>query len=97
MWSPPQQKGSSPPPHRFPRQILRPSIEVEVERGDLAPGMAEGVFRPFEPEKDKQPSLGLRLAVSRRGIEAAGGSLSARDLTGKGCVFSIELPRMPAA
>jgi signal transduction histidine kinase len=36
-----------------------------------------------------------RLAISRRAVESNGGTLSVRDLPGRGCVFVIDLPRMP--
>jgi signal transduction histidine kinase len=37
--------------------------------------------------------LGLGLAISRLSVEANGGNLSARDVPGSGCVFTIDLPR----
>jgi hypothetical protein len=72
-------------------------IEVEDECGGLPPGKAEGLFQPFEQRSNKRTGLGLGLAISRKGVEAMGGTLGVRDLPGKGCVFSIELPRLPAA
>jgi signal transduction histidine kinase len=70
-------------------------IEVEDECGGLPPGTAEDLFRPFEQRSDKRTGLGLGLTISRKGVEAMGGTLGVRDLPGKGCVFSIELPRLP--
>jgi hypothetical protein len=35
--------------------------------------------------------------VTRKGIEASGGRIRARDLPGEGCVFIIDLPRMSVA
>jgi signal transduction histidine kinase len=72
-------------------------IEIEDECGGLPPGEAEDLFRPFEQRSDKGTGLGLGLTISRKGVEAMGGTLAVRDLPGKGCVFSIELPRLPAA
>jgi signal transduction histidine kinase len=72
-------------------------IEVEDECGGLPPGKAEDLFRPFEQRSANRTGLGLGLSISRRGVEAMGGKLGVRDLPGKGCVFSIELPRLPAA
>jgi signal transduction histidine kinase len=71
-------------------------IEVEDECGGLPPGSAEDMFRPFQQRSATRTGLGLGLTISRKGIEAMGGTLSVRDLPGKGCVFSIELPRLPA-
>jgi len=72
-------------------------IEVEDECGGLPPGRAEDLFHPFEQRSEKRAGLGLGLTISRKGIEAMGGTLGVRDLPGKGCVFSIELLRLPAA
>ena len=41
--------------------------------------------------------MGLGLSISRKAIEAMGGNLAVRDLPGKGCVFTIDMPRLPAA
>jgi hypothetical protein len=72
-------------------------IEVEDECGGLPHGDIEDLFRPFEQRSPNRVGLGLGLGVSRRGIEAMGGTLGARDLPGKGCVFTIDLPRVTAA
>jgi signal transduction histidine kinase len=40
--------------------------------------------------------LGLGLTISSKGVAAMGGKMGARDLPGKGCVFWIDLPRIPA-
>jgi signal transduction histidine kinase len=71
-------------------------IEVEDECGGLPEGDAANLVGLFEPWIDARGGPGLGLAVSRKGIEAMGGTLGVRDLPGKGCVFSIDLPRMPA-
>jgi len=36
--------------------------------------------------------LGLGLASSRQAVAADGGSIRVRNLPGKGCVFTIDLP-----
>ena len=72
-------------------------IEIEDECGGLPTGQAEDLFLPFSQRSDKRTGLGLGLTISRKGVEAMGGTLRVRDLPGKGCVFSIDLPRMPAA
>ena len=72
-------------------------IEIEDECGGLPPGRAEDLFLPFSQRSDKRTGLGLGLTISRKGIEAMGGTLDVRNLPGKGCIFSIELPRMQEA
>lgn len=73
------------------------SFEIEDECGSLPPGRAEDLFLPFSQGSVKRTGLGLGLTISRKGVEAMGGSLDVRNLPGKGCIFSIELPRLPAA
>jgi signal transduction histidine kinase len=69
----------------------RVSIEVEDECGGLPVGRAEELFRPFEQRSRDRSGLGLGLAIARQAIGACGGSIYARDLPGKGCVFGVEL------
>ena len=70
----------------------RVSIEIEDECGGLVPGAAEAMFRPFEQLGSDRSGLGLGLAISRQAIESDGGKISLRDVPGKGCVFTIEMP-----
>jgi signal transduction histidine kinase len=72
-------------------------IEVEDECGGLPPGKIDELFRPFEQRGANRAGLGLGLSISRRAVEAMGGTVGARDLPGKGCVFYIDLPRLAAA
>jgi signal transduction histidine kinase len=72
-------------------------IEVEDECGGLPSGDAEGLFLPFEQRSSDRKGLGLGLSIARRSVETDGGKLSARDLPGVGCVFTIELPRLAPA
>jgi signal transduction histidine kinase len=72
-------------------------IDVEDACGGLPPGSAEGLFRPYEQRGADRTGLGLGLAISRRAVEANGGEIHVRDLPGRGCVFTIQLPRAPAA
>ena len=67
-------------------------IEVEDECGGLPPGDEEGLFQAFEQRSIDRSGLGLGLAVSRVNIRAVGGELRVRNLPGKGCIFSLELP-----
>jgi signal transduction histidine kinase len=68
-------------------------IGVEDECGGLPTGKAEELFRPFEQLSAERTGLGLGLSISRRGVEANGGTLYVRNLPGTGCVFTIDLPR----
>lgn len=70
-------------------------IEVEDECGGLPGGSDAELFRPFEQRGANRTGLGLGLAFSRRGIEANNGRIYARNLPGVGCVFTIDLPRVP--
>lgn len=68
------------------------TIQIEDQCGGLPPGVAEGMFRPFEQGGADRAGLGLGLAISRQAIEADGGTISVRDIPGKGCVFIVEMP-----
>jgi signal transduction histidine kinase len=68
------------------------SIEIEDECGGLPPGAIEALFQPFEQRGADRSGLGLGLTISRQAVEANGGKISARDIPGKGCIFTIEMP-----
>jgi signal transduction histidine kinase len=70
-------------------------IEVADECGGLPPGDMDSMFRAFEQRGVNRSGLGLGLHITRRSVEADGGSLRVRDVPGVGCVFAIELPRAP--
>ncbi len=67
-------------------------LEVEDECGGLPPGAAADLFRPFEQRSADRSGLGLGLAIARESVETNGGKVVARDLPGRGCVFTIDLP-----
>ena len=69
-------------------------IEVQDECGGL-PGEGEGkeLVASFEQRGADRTGLGIGLTFSRWGAEANGGRLYARNLLGKGCVFTVDLPR----
>jgi len=67
-------------------------IEVEDECGG-ATGTEADAFRPFERLGSDRSGLGLGLSISLKAVTANGGEIHRRDLPGKGCVFTIELPR----
>ncbi len=67
-------------------------IEIEDECGGLPPGGAEEMFEPYVQRSPDRTGLGLGLSISRKSVEANGGLIRVRDLPGKGCVFTIDLP-----
>lgn len=72
-------------------------IEIEDECGGLPTGAVEDLFKPFVRSAPKQPGVGLGLSIVERAVTSLGGEVRVRDLPGKGCVFTIELPRsLPA-
>jgi signal transduction histidine kinase len=71
-------------------------IEVEDECGGLPAGKAEELFQPFEQQSSDRTGLGLGLSISRRAIQANGGTLGVRNVPGSGCIFTIALPRSGA-
>jgi len=67
-------------------------IDVQDECGGLPPGKKEDLFLSYVQKGADRSGMGLGLAISREGVRAGGGELSVRDLPGKGCVFTVELP-----
>jgi signal transduction histidine kinase len=70
-------------------------IEVQDECGGLPGGHVGDLFRSFEQRSADRTGLGLGLAFSRWGVEANDGRIYARNVP-KGCVFTVDLPRLPA-
>ena len=68
-------------------------IEVADECGGLPPGKADELFRSFRQKGTDRSGLGLGLSISRKSVEAVGGTISVRDVPGTGCVFMVDLPR----
>jgi signal transduction histidine kinase len=68
-------------------------IEVQDECGGLPSGDINELFRPFEQRGADRTGVGLGLAFSRWGAEANDGRIYARNLPGRGCVFTLDLPR----
>jgi len=65
-------------------------IEVRDRGEGLTPGEEERVFEPFYTRRVKGTGLGLALA--RRIVEGHGGTITARNHTDGGAVFSVRLP-----
>jgi len=72
-------------------------IDIEDQCGGLPPGKAETLFLPFHQRSTDRSGLGLGLSISRKAVHLNGGEIRARNLPGKGCIFTVELPRKLAA
>jgi signal transduction histidine kinase len=70
-------------------------IEIQDECGGLPSADVNELFRPFEQRSADRTGMGLGLAFSRWGAEANDGRIYARNLPGRGCVFTVDLPRVP--
>jgi signal transduction histidine kinase len=68
-------------------------IEVEDQCGGLPEGASESLFKPFVQGAPDPRGVGLGLHIVRGAIEAHGGTVTAKDLPGVGCVFTVTLPR----
>ncbi len=68
---------------------------VEDECGGLPPGKSEVVFRPFEQRGTDRSGAGLGLAICLKAAQANDGEILVRDRPGKGCIFTLDLPRRP--
>jgi signal transduction histidine kinase len=71
-------------------------IDIEDECGGLPPGQAEALFSPFQQRSTDRSGLGLGLSISRKAVQLNDGEIRVRTLPGRGCVFTIELPRRMA-
>jgi signal transduction histidine kinase len=80
-------------------RVVVTADRVLIEVLDECLGLPEGnigeLFRPFEQRSADRTGMGLGLAFSRWGVEANNGRISARNCDGKGCVFTVDLPRLP--
>ena len=73
------------------------TIEVEDGCGGLPEGNPEELFEPLVQRGKDRSGFGLGLAIVKQAIEAHGGSTHVRSLSGRGCIFSLELPEPPSA
>jgi len=72
-----------------PSRVL---IEVEDQCGGL-PDSPESLLRPFVQKSGDRTGLGLGLSICSKAVKSMAGELRIRDLPGKGCIFTIDLPR----
>jgi signal transduction histidine kinase len=68
-------------------------FEVQDECGGLPPGKTEELFRPFEQRGFNRSGVGLGLSICLKAAKANAGEIRVRDIPGKGCVFTLDLPR----
>jgi hypothetical protein len=68
-------------------------IEVEDECGGLPPAAPESLLKPFVQDSRDRTGAGLGLSICVKAVKRMGGELHIRDLPGKGCVFTIDLPK----
>ncbi|GAC1570169.1 MAG: hypothetical protein NVS3B20_01630 [Polyangiales bacterium] len=73
----------------------RVCFNIEDECGGLPPGKSEDLFRPYEQRGSDRSGVGLGLSICMKAAKASGGDLRVRNLPGKGCVFTLDLPRKP--
>ncbi len=71
----------------------RAFIELADRGPGLDPAIVAQVWKPFFTTKAR--GMGIGLALAKRFVEEAGGSLSYRPREGGGAVFRIELPLLP--
>jgi signal transduction histidine kinase len=68
-------------------------LRIEVE--DACGGMLAG-GNPFEAFAERRGSdrsgLGLGLSIARKAVRAHGGDIRIRNMPGKGCVFTVDVP-----
>ncbi len=68
-------------------------IDVSDHCGGLPVAMTASTFAPFAQHGSDRSGIGLGLSIARQSVESQSGTLSARDVPGIGCVFTINLPR----
>jgi signal transduction histidine kinase len=81
-------------------RLLRSAGAVRIEVEDRGPGIPSSevpeLFKPFKRlstvSVTRQRSVGLGLAITRRLVEAHGGSIAVRSEVGKGSTFTITIP-----
>jgi signal transduction histidine kinase len=68
-------------------------FEVEDECGGLPPGKSGELFQPFRQRGADRTGIGLGLSICLKAAHANAGEMHVRDLPGKGCIFTLDLPR----
>jgi signal transduction histidine kinase len=68
-------------------------FEIEDECGGLPVSNPDDLFTPWTQRNTDKQGLGLGLSLTRRTVQGAGGEMNVQNMPGKGCIFSILLPR----
>ncbi len=82
-----------------PAEAGRLAISVRDTGPGISAEQMEMLFVPFErfgAERDETEGTGIGLAISRKLMEAMGGSIAVESVPGRGSTFSISLPSVPA-
>lgn len=67
-------------------------LEIEDQCGGILEAKKD-LFQPFgERRGNNRSGLGLGLSIARRAVRAHEGDIRTRNMPGKGCVFTIDLP-----
>jgi len=69
-------------------------IDVEDSCTGLAPEALRQMIEGFEQRSGGKSALGAALDSARKAVEANSGTLSARAIPGKGCLYTIDLPEV---
>jgi signal transduction histidine kinase len=68
-------------------------LAIEDECGGLPLRKAEDLFLPFQQRVAARSSADLGISICIKAAKANGGEVRVRDLPGKGCIFTLDLPR----
>jgi K+-sensing histidine kinase KdpD len=71
-------------------------IDVEDSDASLESGALREILAAFKARSVARTTLGSALLYSAKAVEANGGHLSAREVMGRGCLYTIELAASPA-
>jgi two-component system, sensor histidine kinase and response regulator len=71
-------------------------VEVEDTGSGISPEDQENLFKRFRKGKHKRADSGLGLYLSRCIVEGHGGTIQAQSMIGKGSLFTVRLPTLPA-
>jgi signal transduction histidine kinase len=73
-------------------QADRLLVEVQDECGGI-PARKSDLFQAFGDRRGTDRSgLGLGLSIARQAVRASAGEIHVRNMPGKGCIFTIDLP-----
>jgi signal transduction histidine kinase len=68
-------------------------LGVEDECGGLLTENGAKLFEPFIQQNENRQGIGLGLTIARRAISLLQGTIEAHNLPGKGCIYTITIPK----